>query len=634
MTMLRKMMAVLAAGAMVLVQLPMMASADEAAEIRMAPPAAPNRPDFSYMGAVGTLTEAQTVMVANAIFDAIVAGSGYAAYDTENVEKIPSSAESKESIAKIYKTIRYTYREALVCNSNIDHDYKASSQYMTGLFIHNMFPDPIVDEEYVRICGLFDELEAEADPNWSAPEKVIYFHERLASSYTYEWDAEGLCYTAYGLLTNGQSVCEGYAWAYNVLMHDLGVESYVVTSKENDHSWNLVKIDGEYYHVDVTWDNTKAGEYLGRVWHESLLRCSPDMVSSGHTHNSHDWLTTLGTNGYDMAARSYRYNDAFWVNSYTRIFPFMDGWLVKPKGRTGQFQYYTFDRSTRDYSYVQNIAEDTSKWHNYSDNESTFFVENDVLYYATQNGMMAVAHRPGGNQWDYAWIWLFSLSPEEQQEGLIYGMTIENGQMVYMISRGPKKKQHVVHTTDMQPFYDMIAAQLGGAPQSTAPETTTAATTTVATTTTTTTTTTTATTITTTTTTKATTTTTTKATTATTTTTTKATTTTTATTAKETTTATTAATTTATEATTEFTAYDPGDLDGDADVSVVDVVMMVKALCKQKPVEQKQNEQKQVEQKQDEPEMTEEAIKAADVNGDGELDVFDLAMLQWRLVNK
>ncbi len=51
----------------------------------------------------------------------------------------------------------------------------------------------------------------------------------------------------------GESVCEGYSKAYTMLLAEAGIESYMLYT--NDHEWNLVNIDGEYYQVDVTWDD-------------------------------------------------------------------------------------------------------------------------------------------------------------------------------------------------------------------------------------------------------------------------------------------------------------------------------------------------------------------------------------------
>ena len=55
----------------------------------------------------------------------------------------------------------------------------------------------------------------------------------------------------------GETVCRGYAAAYQYLCTLAGIECCVVEGVAGDetHAWNLVRLDGEYYYVDVTWGN-------------------------------------------------------------------------------------------------------------------------------------------------------------------------------------------------------------------------------------------------------------------------------------------------------------------------------------------------------------------------------------------
>ena len=45
-----------------------------------------------------------------------------------------------------------------------------------------------------------------------------------------------------------------------------------------NHAWNLIKIDGEWYHIDVTWDDPTP-DLLGRVNHVFFL-ISDDAIAS------------------------------------------------------------------------------------------------------------------------------------------------------------------------------------------------------------------------------------------------------------------------------------------------------------------------------------------------------------------
>lgn len=67
--------------------------------------------------------------------------------------------------------------------------------------------------------------------------------------------------TSYGVLINGTGVCGGYASAMDKLLKAAGVESMIISGEAGEngkyrpHAWNLVKLDGEYYHIDATWND-------------------------------------------------------------------------------------------------------------------------------------------------------------------------------------------------------------------------------------------------------------------------------------------------------------------------------------------------------------------------------------------
>ena len=92
-------------------------------------------------------------------------------------------------------------------------------------------------------------------------EKEKYVHDALMQQVEYDTSA-AMNQSAYSAMVNGKSVCAGYARAFQYLMMKLGVPCYYCTgySGEN-HAWNIIKIDGKYYNVDVTWDDTDPSTY-------------------------------------------------------------------------------------------------------------------------------------------------------------------------------------------------------------------------------------------------------------------------------------------------------------------------------------------------------------------------------------
>ncbi|MDD4507814.1 MAG: hypothetical protein PHN26_02585 [Eubacteriaceae bacterium] len=57
---------------------------------------------------------------------------------------------------------------------------------------------------------------------------------------------------------DGESVCAGYSKAMEYILKDMGLFCTVVDGQAKDrgaHEWNLVKMNDQYYYVDVTWDD-------------------------------------------------------------------------------------------------------------------------------------------------------------------------------------------------------------------------------------------------------------------------------------------------------------------------------------------------------------------------------------------
>ena len=63
----------------------------------------------------------------------------------------------------------------------------------------------------------------------------------------------------YGLLIHGVGICLGYATTFQLFMDILGIECLTVRGwaydRTEEHAWNLVRLDGEWYAVDVTWND-------------------------------------------------------------------------------------------------------------------------------------------------------------------------------------------------------------------------------------------------------------------------------------------------------------------------------------------------------------------------------------------
>lgn len=128
-----------------------------------------------------------------------------------------------------------------------------------------------IDVEYIKtpeetqaeldeINSRIDTIMSGVSTEWDDFEKLVYFHDTVVTNCVYDENSTD-CYTAYGCLVDGRSVCEGYTKAMLMLCEraDIGCIPVVGQGIEEDetlpHIWNKVLIDGEWYGMDLTWDD-------------------------------------------------------------------------------------------------------------------------------------------------------------------------------------------------------------------------------------------------------------------------------------------------------------------------------------------------------------------------------------------
>lgn len=145
-------------------------------------------------------------------------------------------------------------------------------------------------------------------------EKLLALHDYLALNCTYDYvnylnnTLPSQSYSSYGALVAKQAVCSGYAMAYAELVRTAGIPCYIVASDEMDHAWNLVYVDGAWYHIDVTWDDpvsdyTADYDTMGWLEHSSFLRSDAEMQNLGY----HDWFHEFTENALPAATQSGSY---------------------------------------------------------------------------------------------------------------------------------------------------------------------------------------------------------------------------------------------------------------------------------------------------------------------------------------
>ncbi len=146
-------------------------------------------------------------------------------------------------------------------------------------------------------------------------EKEVIIHDTLCKAVTYDsdfdLDVKDSIYTAYGALVNGHAVCEGYARAFKLLCRYAGIKCILVTgdSRGVGHMWNMVELDSQWYHVDVTWDDLRK-EALHTYFNLTELSIRADHDIDITYAKADSTLISQGNsfNFYLPKAESYEYN--------------------------------------------------------------------------------------------------------------------------------------------------------------------------------------------------------------------------------------------------------------------------------------------------------------------------------------
>jgi len=139
-------------------------------------------------------------------------------------------------------------------------------------------------------------------------EKEVAIHDALVENTTYYQyeDIEAIPeikHTAYGALVEKEAVCDGYSKAFKMLLEKAGIDSIIISGSTDNvlHAWNLVELDGKYYHVDVT--SNKLQEESKRYVVHTYFNLNDINISKTHTTGSFFTYPKCSATEYEYYAK-------------------------------------------------------------------------------------------------------------------------------------------------------------------------------------------------------------------------------------------------------------------------------------------------------------------------------------------
>ena len=143
------------------------------------------------------------------------------------------------------------------------YKYKYYQDSPNLIFVPEYLFDKNKIREHQKALGARVDKLVRTAMKFSEWDKEKYVHDFICENIRYDKLKKPYSHEIIGPLGHGVGVCEGIAKSVKVLCDALGVWCIIAICGNNPekgikyrHTWNIVRINGQYYHLDATFDNT------------------------------------------------------------------------------------------------------------------------------------------------------------------------------------------------------------------------------------------------------------------------------------------------------------------------------------------------------------------------------------------
>jgi len=173
-----------------------------------------------------------------------------------------------------FQTLKTSITESGEINVKVDYLYEDKE-----IKEINNYVDKIINELYKKENDDFENLKKIHDYIINNTKYDITRNDKGESNYK--------SYNAYGPAIEGYATCNGYADLMAIILSKLNYENYKIatTSEEisyesNGHIWNAVKINDEWLHLDLTWDDPVSADGKDYLYHKYFLVSTEELLKA------------------------------------------------------------------------------------------------------------------------------------------------------------------------------------------------------------------------------------------------------------------------------------------------------------------------------------------------------------------
>lgn len=142
--------------------------------------------------------------------------------------------------------------------------FKTMYSPVAGILYPDYCFEKLTADDYLRRCSEIAQSLSTRALSKPQYDQILIIHDLLSRNVQYAYGTNREFHCIVGPLLQKQAVCEGFAKAFKYLMDGLQIPCLVISGTgynqgrgtTESHAWNLVQIDGNWLHVDVTFDTT------------------------------------------------------------------------------------------------------------------------------------------------------------------------------------------------------------------------------------------------------------------------------------------------------------------------------------------------------------------------------------------
>ncbi len=282
------------------------------------------------------------------------------------------------ALSAIIRNIYYTCAETFL-NNGYNIYYYSSGNYVTRVIIEYTVPKATYLKMKTDFFEEIDRIISLMDDNFTDMEKIVFIHDYIVKNYSYDTrlfsptEYNKTIHDSYNFVFEKVGVCQAYASTFMFFMEQLGINCRVAVS--SDHAWNIIELDGKFYHVDCTWDdplNYENADFYGLVKHNHLL-LSDDGIRAADSENqtSHASWVEYPSHYADATCNDKKFENYFWTDVTTPLVPYNNNWYGL------LYNKYTNNTSiiscNNNFSQIESVYTMRDRWY-VSGNSGAFWV--------------------------------------------------------------------------------------------------------------------------------------------------------------------------------------------------------------------------------------------------------------------